>query len=440
MLYFAGVMIKRLIYIWSEEGFGSILNRIKNKIKKKVHLIVDRLAARLKVEDEEEKDKSVRNYLIKTNPQTRPISVIKVAHPELRFNIVLDSVKKKSLFGGVATSLILATLFANRMNMSLRIISRLTESSPKDYEDFLQLMKIPRPKKVEYFSDQKPSLHLEVSDNDLFLSSSWWSSKVIKEINQRPSFFYLLQEVELYFYPHGDKHWQCRQILENKDIHFILNTRILHDYYNNHAYENVISRSCYFEPAFPEHLYKASDTSFAPKEKRKLFFYSRPNNDRNLFQTGLEILDESILRGIVNEKEWDICFAGEDIPEIIFSTGLKPIVLGQMSLAEYAQFTSNVDLCFSLMYTPHPSYPPLDIAASGGVVLTNRYPGKENLPYSHNIICENLDLDSMLNGFQKAIALAEDPEKRKQNYETHTIQRDWAKALEATLQYMADKI
>lgn len=421
------------------EGFSAFVFKFKNKVKKKSHLFLTRLASRLKPGEEKLRPTTVRDYLQQANMQARPIPFLKVQDSSLRLNIVTDSIKKQSLFGGVATSLICATLFANKQKIPLRIISRSTASSPKDYEDFLALMKIPKPEKVEFFSDFKSRERLEVSDQDIFLSTSWWSSKAIQSVNQRASFFYLLQEVELFFYPHGDEQWQCRALLDDPNIHYLVNTRILHDYYRVQGYENVISRSAYFEPAFPKHLYESKKDSFEPKQKRTLFFYSRPNNARNLFKTGIEILDEALLTGVLDEKKWDIYFAGAEIPAITFSTGLKPKILGHMSWQSYIDFTKTVDLGLSLMYTPHPSYPPLDIAASGGVVLTNTFPGKERLPYSENILCSPLDKKTMLQAFEKAVSLAESPQ-RKQNYQNQKIERDWDKTLEPLFQYMAEHI
>ena len=52
------------------------------------------------------------------------------------------------------------------------------------------------------------------------------------------------------------------------------------------------------------------------------------------------------------------------------------------------------------MATPHPSYPPLDLASSGVVVLTNSWPGKPDLSKYSSLIHiakpEVLDLSEAL--------------------------------------------
>jgi hypothetical protein len=199
------------------------------------------------------------------------------------------------------------------------------------------------------------------------------------------------------------------------------------------GFNNVIKRGIYFEPAFEKHLFSPGNNSFKDKKKYKLFFYARPRNPRNLFYTGIEFLNAAVSSGLINMNEWEIYFAGSDVPPIKFSNGLKPNILGNMGWKEYSNFLKTVDLGFCLMYTPHPSYPPLDIASSGGVVLTNRFSNKQTMKYSKNIICSDLDTNAMLKGFEQAIALAKNSQQRKQNYLKNNIESKWKVALEKTL-------
>jgi hypothetical protein len=372
----------------------------------------------------------------------QPIKYIKVEREKYRINIVTDSVKKESLFGGVATSLILATLFANKYNFSLRIVTRETENNPIDFEDFLKLMNISIPKEVEYFSDYDRNNSgrysgIETSDKDIYLSTSWWTTKVVEEINFRKDFFYILQEVESFFYPSGDEQILCTTTLLKKNVKYIINSKLLYDYYLQNNHNNVTENGIYFEPAFPEDIYSSGNTkNIDKKNKYKLFFYARPNNPRNMFYTGIKILEEAISAGIINKDDWDIYFAGSEIDSVVFSNGMKSISLGQMTWLQYSEFIKNVDLGLCLMSTPHPSYPPLDIAASGGVVLTNKFLNKQSLYYSENIICSDLDTPSILDGFVKAVALVKDEQKREVNFQKNNIERDWGKSFEKVLEFM----
>ena len=54
----------------------------------------------------------------------------------------------------------------------------------------------------------------------------------------------------------------------------------------------VLADSIAFEPAFPEGIYHRE--AQPPRDKRRFFFYARPNNDRNLFLRGVEAVAAAI--------------------------------------------------------------------------------------------------------------------------------------------------
>jgi len=93
-----------------------------------------------------------------------------------------------------------------------------------------------------------------------------------------------------------------------------------------------------------------------------------------------------------------------------------------------------MDLGISLMDTPHPSYPPLDLAASGAAVLTTASLGKRDLSmYSENIIVVGADLNSLRAGLKDAVRLAKDDALRFKNCQADKIERDWNKALDQAI-------
>jgi hypothetical protein len=90
------------------------------------------------------------------------------------------------------------------------------------------------------------------------------------------------------------------------------------------------------------------------------------------------------------------------------------------------------------MSTPHPSYPPLDLAASGAVVVTNKFGNKLDLSsYSQNIICADLDAEALLEALREGVALAQDNETRSRNFAANGLSGDWALSFENTLRSLA---
>ena len=108
-----------------------------------------------------------------------------------------------------------------------------------------------------------------------------------------------------------------------------------------------------------------------------------------------------------------------------------------MSWKEYCDFASTVDLCYSMIYTPHPSYPPLDTTTAGAVCVTNRCNNKIDLScYSENIVMADLTKESMLEAFVKGSELAKDIDRRKKNYENSHTAGSWYDAFAPVLEHM----
>lgn len=379
--------------------------------------------------------------LITQNP-VDPIETVIIDESVKRLNLVTDTIDSHSLLGGVATALIVATEFANRYDYELRIITRNSDVSPTNYYKIIEISGISPACKVSFYSDferhQKAvDYKLEISKDDIFFATSWWSAKAISETTIRKRFFYIIQEVETFFYNFGGEHLLCSQMMQDDDIDYIVNSKYLYDYFRQYE-KHIVEHGCYFEPAFPESLYKKN--TFTPKAKYKLFFYARPNNPRNLYSVGVYILNRAVERGILDTNEWEVYCVGQNAPVLEFSNGARSNNLGQLSWTEYAEFLTDIDLGLCLMYTPHPSYPPFDVACSGGVVLTNKMMNKVSFDYCKNVIMADLDEDSFMEAFAESIALAKNMEERKKNYEANTICRSWHDTLKQTIEDMGGKI
>jgi hypothetical protein len=347
-----------------------------------------------------------------------------------RVNVVTDSINSGSLYGGVGTAVIMACHLARARGATLRIITRTERARPSNLAGVLSTYGIRMDHEVVFafapFYDTR--YQLEVSDGDLFITTSWSSTAATMASVRHDSVVYLLQEDERMFYPHGDEHLHCSRVLRNPDLRFVVNTRLLFDHLVASGLDNVARNGIAFEPAFPPHVYRRQQTR--PGQKRTLAFYARPNNLRNLFHFGVEVLEAALERGIVRTEEWDIVFLGKDIPKIKLNGGrYTPRRLENLKWADYADFAGTVDLALCLMYTPHPSYPPFDMAASGAVVVTNRFANKQDLGgYCENILCGETDLDAMLEVLAQGVALAGDEPRRSANARNHNLPGDWAES------------
>lgn len=380
--------------------------------------------------------KTVRHILNERFSECIPFNILPTKNDKKRLNVIFNGFDRGCFFGGKATALILAVYFANKTNCTLRIIAQNPERDI--LSEFTELFNLEMPKNVEYFAKDFNTL-LEVSDNDDFLCTMWENAAaVLATPGITGKIFYIMQEVETYFYDHGDNHLKCFQTLTDERLIPVVNSKLLYDYLCANGYENVKKNGIYFEPVFSKKLLKPNENTFKEKENYKLFFYGRPSHQRNICYFGLECLNDAFLSGALDEKKWEVYLAGDaSLPKINFDCDIKVHQLGVMSWKQYCDFVSTVDLCYSMIYTPHPSYPPLDTTTAGAVSVTNRYANKQDLScYSKNIIMADLNKTSMLEALNKAQALAFDFETRKKNHaESHTA-GSWSDTFAPVIEHM----
>jgi hypothetical protein len=342
-----------------------------------------------------------------------------------RLTLVTDSVNVGSLYGGVATSIIMAAELAKASGRKLRVLTRGDAPIQSNVHHVLANAGITYDDSIEFCSSAPHSTReVDVGDDDVFLTTSWWSTHYCTRISRPEKIVYLLQEDERDFYPAGDDRLRCTEMLANTKIRFVVNTKMLADHLGAEGFAHIARDGLSFEPAFPSSIYypEAHDTS-----KLNFFFYARPHNLRNLFYRGIEVIDEAVQQGILDPDTWQIHFVGKDLDPKLGELPFRPVLVQNMMWSQYSTLVRRMDLGLSLMYTPHPSYPPLDLAASGAVVVTNRYGLKQTLDHlSRNIICADSDVTSLVEGLRAGAGLASDAERRLANYRASTFSRDWS--------------
>ena len=375
---------------------------------------------------------SVAHIIARQFPNIQPYPCYLAPVNRQRLSIVTDSIGPSSLFGGVGTALMLGTELANRLGTSLRIVTRTEQADASDFAHVLANANLKLDNTLELaMVPINMTEDLSVAPDELFLTTSWWTTQATLGAVTPQKIIELVQEDERLFYAQGDERLRCTETLNHPDIIKVINTEILYRHFTggSAALVNIIDKGVYFEPAFPGN--QSDNTLEKPNNGvRRMFFYARPHNLRNLFWRGIEALDEASANGIISGDNWELYFVGNDLPNVRLGGGIKPTYLTPMKWGDYQSFISNMDAGFVLMDTPHPSYPPLDLAAAGAAVLTTIYPGKESLScYSDNIIMAEPSLESLICGLRRLVDLANDDDARARNRATDRISRSWSDTL-----------
>jgi hypothetical protein len=226
---------------------------------------------------------------------------------------------------------------------------------------------------LTFESIAEPAVPLRLRPLDVPMAT-WWPTAHIARASLSAvtarEFLYLVQDFEPGFYA-----WSSNYALALETYTFPIRALCNESLVRAHlrslgigAFGGLDERAIAFEPAVDRNL-------FAPRERvgpRTLLFYARPRNPRNAFELGLRSLRVAVASGAFDD-DWEFRMIGDQVPELRLDARrvIKPVPWQSMST--YAELLSRSDLLLSLMLSPHTSYPPLEMAASGGHVVTNTF-------------------------------------------------------------------
>lgn len=271
--------------------------------------------------------------------------------------------------------------------------------------------------KTEFVNCVNAKVPVAFSPADRCLSYSAWTTLDAWNIAQhlehkRVAFF--IQEFEAIFHENDSPRFIVESAYRVPHV-AIFNTAVLEKYFREERigvfgrYGSGIALS--FEHALLAPAPGSPDRSGGP---RKLFFYARPERHaaRNLFEIGIMALKAAIQRGIF-EGEWEFCGLGSLGNECEVSLGdshsLK--IRSRLSLEAYRSMLRTFDVGLSLMWAPHPSVVPFELANSGVVTVINEFGSRtlEDLArYGHNIVPAEATMDGIVEALAEAVRRSAD--------------------------------
>ena len=234
---------------------------------------------------------------------------------------------------------------------------------------------------------------LEVAKNDVFIATAWWTAYTImpvikwqaKNYNQKEkSLIYFIQDYEPYFHAWSSKYCYSESTynMDNKMI-AVFNSNELMEYF--HLKKYTFYKEYCFNPIMPDSLKQKLSSFNDGNRKKQIIFYGRPSVARNAF----EIIINSLEMAFSNRNdadEWKIFSVGEKHDDIYINDKIMIKSLGKLSLDEYANLMNESYVGISLMISPHPSYPPLEMSTFGVKTITNCFENKDLSYFNKNII------------------------------------------------------
>lgn len=238
------------------------------------------------------------------------------------------------------------------------------------------------------FDRQQP---LTVSPQDSVIATTWWTAHIAHDMTKtlgRDKFLYLIQEYESLTFPMGAYYAIAKQSYAFPH-QALFSSPQLRDYFKREQlgifgedwgdereavpFENAI---LHFEPS--ELFQNRVDNHY------KLLFYARPEAHaaRNMFEVAYLALKNAIKAGHFDHANWVFHGIGSKHGDIELPKGHRLQMLGKFGLKEYKKRLLEYDLGLSLMYTPHPSLLPLEMAAAGMWMVSNECENKTQAEFN----------------------------------------------------------
>ena len=356
-----------------------------------------------------------------------------------RVNLLIPSIDLEHFFGGYIGKFNLARRLAAQ-GVRVRIVTvdpvgSLPASWREDVEAYSGLDGLLGEVEVEF---GRESQGLEVSRGDTFVATTWWTAHIahaaLRTLDAQ-RFLYLIQEYEPFTFPMG-----THAALAAESYRFphaaLFSTELLRDYFRRHGLgvytagtEAGDRDSASFDNAITA-IDPPGAGELAGRRPRRLLFYARPepHATRNMFELGVLALSRALERGAFADG-WSLHGIGTVRAgrRLDLGGGALLELLPRSPQTAYGQLLREHDVGLALMYTPHPSLVPLEMASAGLLTVTNTFENKtaEALSsISSNLIAAEPGIDAVAAALCDAAAAADDVQRRLRGSRVRWP-RDW---------------
>lgn len=343
---------------------------------------------------------TLRSEFYNSVPEIYPVGVARSNNRRRRLNAILPTMKPEKIYGGITTALTVVRQIADQMGQDIDLRVLITSDSVDRQSVEALTSRLHRS-----FTQARPNEDvagntivgiaqaqhepISVRAGDMYIATAWWTADLgFRLVDQQKSLFaahpllaYIIQDYEPGFYNWSNHYALADATYRRPDETIaIINSEELAGFMQNRhsfvaqqyvAYELHPTLATLIKPSIPDRLILA---------------YGRPGVSRNCFELLCEGLRVWQGRDPKVNSGFEIVFAGEEFDRTRLKGLENARTVGKMSIEEYASMLNRACAGVSLMVSPHPSYPPLEMASAGCVTVTNGYEGKDLGRRSERII------------------------------------------------------
>jgi GT2 family glycosyltransferase len=317
-----------------------------------------------------------------------PLPMRVTADAPVRINLLIPSIDLDHFFGGYIAKFNLALALARRGHRVRIVTVDAAAPPPRGWEQ-----------RVEAFSGLEGLFDwvevtfgreveggLELNPADRLIATTWWTAHIAAEALDHldaDRFLYLIQEYEPFTFPMGTYAALAHgsYALPHQAL---FSTELLRGYFAAHrigVYASGPKRGEQSSASFDNAITPVTAPAAAAlaRRPRRLLFYARPEAHaaRNLFELGVLALQRAVAAGAFDD-DWQLNGIGSVGDEAVLGLGPGRTLrlLPRGSQEQYARLLTEHDLGLALMYTPHPSLVPLEMASAGMLTVTNTFENK----------------------------------------------------------------
>jgi len=286
----------------------------------------------------------------------------------------IPSLDEAVLFGGIATAIKIACSLGEKMNVKFCITDQNQHEIPEKL--IIQLINTlhVNPQSLRRILGKVEYGKVSFSKNDIFFTTAWWTTSMASNAAKtmgdlKIPIFYLVQDFEPLFYSASSQYVEALNTYKIADF-LVVNSKSLADYISE-VVGITLQPKLIFEPQFLQTNLPVRSIPVDRVGPIKIVIYGRPGVPRNLFLTLINSLDFALLK--FPHSSYEIVSVGEKHDDVLLESGYLVRSLGKLHVEEYLKLISSTDLGVSLMMSPHPSYPPLEMASAGMQVVTNDF-------------------------------------------------------------------
>lgn len=331
-----------------------------------------------------------------------PVTFAKdISSEKMRLNLCIPNLEQSKMYGGQRTALRFFLSLLKQLNCDGRIliessynteIERKLNNQYPGWEIGPSMNGAASRQIVSITPRDRQSLSLPIRERDIFLYTYWSGGYVLSSYREAQNTFFghhqphlhLIQDFEPAFTSWSSRYMLADSVFRQRDGIAIFNSEELANWFDRLGY-SYLSHFVFTPKLDPDLAVRLKNVSAFAK-KPLLVFYGRPYVPRNCFGLVVKSLQLLLQQHPEVGDNWRILSIGSPIPSVNLADGKKLETTGKMSMSDYAALMEQTAVGVSLMCSPHPSYPPLEMAAFGIRTITNSFVTKDLSQYVSNIV------------------------------------------------------